>query len=189
MPDSSISELTQPDLEIASYPSLDDSLIAEIVEVHRLSFPHIAATSPARLVAEDSEVVGLCSHPAMRAVAARRQGRLSGVVLWTDDLSAVPWVEPSFFERRTDERDGAARFGYIVSFFIDPAEPQSTLTGLIYSFVETLASEGMVHVYFDATAERACQWKLAARWHLGPGSSIDTVATHTFNLLKIGPRR
>lgn len=148
------------------------------------AFAPLVTRAAARHVLTRAEFDGEMADPRILKVLVRDDdGIPAGLTTLTRDLTAVPWVNPSYFWTRFPDAAGRDALFYLGYIFIDPDRRRSQALLLMASEIKTHLAEARGVVGFDTSAytdeHGIGRW---SGWLFGPLSTVSALDTQTYSV-------
>ena len=119
----------------------------------------------------------------LKVVVRDDEGVPVGLTTLTRDLTAVPWVNPSYFWTRFPDVAGRDALFYLGYIFIDPDRRRSRALLLMASEIKTHLEEVRGVIGFDTSAftdeHGIGRW---SGWLFGPRSTVSPLDTQTYSV-------
>ncbi|MGI3786254.1 MAG: hypothetical protein ACRYG2_36380 [Janthinobacterium lividum] len=148
------------------------------------AFAPLVTRAAARHVLTRAEFDGEMADPRILKVVVRNEdGSPAGLTTLTRDLTAVPWVNPSYFWTRFPDAAGRDALFYLGYIFIDPERRRSHALLLMASEIKNQLEEARGVIGFDTSAytdeHGIGRW---SGWLFGPKSSVSPLDTQTYSV-------
>lgn len=117
--------------EVTAYAVLPDSLWQPVWDMYLAAFIPTRADAAQRHVMYWEEYTDLMSDPRVTKFVAATGDRVDGVAVITNDLKAVPLIEPEFFATRHPDLYARGYVWYMVFVCTRPKAPRGTFKALI----------------------------------------------------------
>ncbi len=148
------------------------------------AFAPLVTRAAARHVLTRAEFDGEMADPRILKVVVRDDdGSPAGLTTLTRDLTAVPWVNPSYFWTRFPDAAGRNALFYLGYIFIDPERRRSHALLLMASEIKTHLEDVRGVIGFDTsdfTNEHGIgRW---SGWLFGPHSTVSSLDSQTYSV-------
>lgn len=159
---------------------------ADLEVLHPLylrAFAPLVTRAAARHVLTRGEFDSEMADPRILKVLVRDDdGSPAGLTTLTRDLTAVPWVNPSYFWTRFPDAAGRDALFYLGYIFIDPDRRRSQALLLMAAEIKTHLEARRGVVGFDTSAytneHGIGRW---SGWLFGPMSTVSSLDTQTYS--------
>lgn len=163
---------------------VDGSDLEVLHPLYLRAFAPLVTRAAARHVLTRAEFDGEMADPRILKVLVRDDdGVPAGLTTLTRDLTAVPWVNPSYFWTRFPDAAGRDALFYLGYIFIDPDRRRSQALLLMASEIKTHLEAAHGVVGFDTssyTNEHGIgRW---SGWLFGPLSTVSGLDTQTYSV-------
>lgn len=163
---------------------VDGSDLEVLHPLYLRAFAPLVTRAAARHVLTRAEFDGEMADPRILKVLVRDDdGVPAGLTTLTRDLTAVPWVNPSYFWTRFPDAAGRDALFYLGYIFIDPDRRRSQALLLMASEIKSHLEAAHGVVGFDTssyTDEHGIgRW---SGWLFGPLSTVSGLDTQTYSV-------
>ena len=163
---------------------VDGSDLEVLHPLYLRAFAPLVTRAAARHVLTRAEFDGEMADPRILKVLVRDDdGVPAGLTTLTRDLTAVPWVNPSYFWTRFPDAAGRNALFYLGYIFIDPERRRSQALLLMASEIKTHLAAARGVVGFDTSAftdeHGIGRW---SGWLFGPQSTVSPLDTQTYSV-------
>ena len=163
---------------------VDGSDLEVLHPLYLRAFAPLVTRAAARHVLTRAEFDGEMADPRILKVLVRDDdGVPAGLTTLTRDLTAVPWVNPSYFWTRFPDAAGRDALFYLGYIFIDPERRRSQALLLMASEIKTHLEAAHGVVGFDTCAytneHGIGRW---SGWLFGPQSTVSGLDTQTYSV-------
>jgi GNAT superfamily N-acetyltransferase len=163
---------------------VDGSDLEVLHPLYLRAFAPLVTRAAARHVLTRAEFDGEMADPRILKVLVRDDdGVPAGLTTLTRDLTAVPWVNPSYFWTRFPDAAGRDALFYLGYIFIDPDRRRSQALLLMASEIKTHLEAARGVVGFDTSAytneHGIGRW---SGWLFGPLSTVSGLDTQTYSV-------
>lgn len=163
---------------------VDGSDLEVLHPLYLRAFAPLVTRAAARHVLTRAEFDGEMADPRILKVLVRDDdGVPAGLTTLTRDLTAVPWVNPSYFWNRFPDAAGRDALFYLGYIFIDPDRRRSQALLLMASEIKAHLEAAHGVVGFDTSAytdeHGIGRW---SGWLFGPLSTVSGLDTQTYSV-------
>lgn len=140
-------------MRIVVQPQIRADVVAEFYELYRLAFEPLRTLAAARQVLTAEEFAEEMADPRVdKYVAYDRDGRAVGLTTFTNDLSAVPWIEPAYFAALHPEPAARGAIFYLGFTLTHPEAQGGRVFALTVAPIIALLTEARGVVAYDICA-------------------------------------
>jgi GNAT superfamily N-acetyltransferase len=183
-PDAAAQALTVRRVQVRVETVVAGSDLEVLHPLYLRAFAPLVTRAAARHVLTRAEFDGEMADPRILKVVVRDDEDVPvGLTTLTRDLTAVPWVNPSYFWTRFPDAAGREALFYLGYIFIDPERRRSHALLLMASEIKTHLEEVRGVIGFDTsgfTDEHGIgRW---SGWLFGPRSTVSSLDTQTYSV-------